>query len=185
MKKIRLFLIGVAMAVLWSGCTAFHPQDKEQMPDWKSAMQHKLPLLGHRNWILIVDKAFPDQATSGIETINTGEQLIDVVNYVKSQLDKSPHISPIIYQDKELQYINNSLSPGIEEVKSKLADILKSTEKNTILHEDIFRKIDDAAKMFTILVLKTEELHPYTSVFMELDCAYWNADKERTLRERM
>lgn len=30
---------------------------------WKQQLDRELPLLGHRNWILVVDKAFPMQTS--------------------------------------------------------------------------------------------------------------------------
>jgi hypothetical protein len=36
-----------------------------------------------------------------------------------------------------------------------------------------------------VLVIKTSGTMPYTSVFLQLDCAYWNADQESSLREAM
>lgn len=32
-----------------------------QNSDWQSKLQEKLPLLGHRNWIVITDMAYPLQ----------------------------------------------------------------------------------------------------------------------------
>ena len=40
-------------------------------------------------------------------------------------------------------------------------------------------------KTFTILVLKTRTALPYSSVFIELDSAYWDVDSERELRRNM
>jgi len=185
MMRIRLFFVWLSVtAIVFNSCTD-SSKDSKEFPDWKNALQQKLPFLGHRNWILIVDKAFPAQSSSGLVTINTGEPLVEVLQYVKKQLDSTPHIKPIIYKDLELQYVGDTLSPGIDVVKNKLKSVLKETETNTILHNDIFKKIDDASKLFSVLILKTEELHPYTSVFIELDCAYWNGDKEERLRQRM
>jgi hypothetical protein len=37
--------------------------------------------------------------------------------------------------------------------------------------------------MFRILIIKTELTIPYTSVFLELDCGYWDGEAEKQLRE--
>jgi hypothetical protein len=42
--------------------------------------------------------------------------------------------------------------------------------------------LDRAAGLFRVLIVKTNMTIPYTSVFLELDCAYWNADAEKRLR---
>ena len=58
-------------------------------------------------------------------------------------------------------------------------------QPQTILHEAVFAKFDEASKLFKIVVLKTNETIPYTSVFLQLDCSYWNAEKGKKLREKM
>jgi hypothetical protein len=45
--------------------------------------------------------------------------------------------------------------------------------------------LDAASKLFKVFILKTDEVIPYTSVFMQLDCGYWNTESEKHLRERM
>jgi hypothetical protein len=35
------------------------------------------------------------------------------------------------------------------------------------------------------LIVKTDMTIPYTSVFFELDCGYWNAEAEQRLRQAM
>ena len=39
--------------------------------DWKARVAESMPLLGHRNWILVVDSAYPLQSSPGVETIET------------------------------------------------------------------------------------------------------------------
>jgi hypothetical protein len=39
--------------------------------------------------------------------------------------------------------------------------------------------------MFSILIVKSTMTIPYTSVFLELGCGYWDADAEARLRSRM
>ena len=34
-----------------------------------------------------------------------------------------------------------------------------------------------------IVILKTDAVLPYTSIFFELDAGYWDADREKTLRK--
>ena len=46
-------------------------------------------------------------------------------------------------------------------------------------------KIDKASKLFKTLVIKTNQVIPYSSVFIELDCDYWSRDKEKQLRQLM
>jgi hypothetical protein len=153
--------------------------------NWRKQFDGYLPLLGHRNWILVVDKAYPMQSASGIETIFTGEKLIPVLKYVLSAIQDERHAKPIIYNDKELLFMRDDLSKGVEAFKANLAQALKSHKIEVIPHEEVFAKLDEASKLFNVLVLKTECLMPYTSVFIELDCGYWSAEREKILRERI
>ncbi|WP_449438014.1 hypothetical protein [Pedobacter steynii] len=54
-----------------------------------------------------------------------------------------------------------------------------------MLHDSVFRKLDTESKLFKVLVIKTNETIPYTSVFLQLDCAYWNGEKEKQLRDAL
>ena len=42
---------------------------------WKQEFEQLLPKLGHRNWILVVDQAYPLQSAQGIITIDTEQPL--------------------------------------------------------------------------------------------------------------
>lgn len=152
---------------------------------WKEKFDEQLPLLGHRNWILIADKAYPMQSADGITTINTKENLTDVLKVVLESIKKEKHTKPTIYTDKELTFMDNKLCPGVEKFKEELKDVLNGSNSLSILHDDVFSKLDKASKLFNVIVLKTECLMPYTSVFLELGCGYWPAEKEEALRNKM
>jgi hypothetical protein len=47
--------------------------------DWKDILTERLSLYGHRNWIVVVDAAYPAQTSQGIETILCEDSPIDVV----------------------------------------------------------------------------------------------------------
>ena len=160
-------------------------QQKEVSKDWKTQFNQTLPLLGHRNWIVVADKAFPQQNAAGMQVINTNENLLPVLQYVLQQVNATSHVKPIIFRDKELQFITENQAKGVKEFEREALQLFGGQEVQTILHDSVFTKLDDASKLFTIIVLKTNETIPYTSVFLELDCAYWSADKERQLRVMM
>ncbi len=133
----------------------------------------------------MVDKAFPAQTATGITVINTGESLQDVLQFTLQKIDRSLHVKPTIFTDKELEYITPQMVPYIENYKKTLHNNLRGIEPQTLLHDTVFVKIDKASKLFKIIVLKTEEIIPYSSVFIQLDCKYWSGDQEKALRERM
>ncbi len=158
--------------------------ENTQPESWKGDFEKVLPLLGHRNWVLVVDKAFPLQNAAGMNLINTGEEIEEVLSYVLERMDSSTHVTPIIYTDKELEYI-----PAFGEKETAIVEryhkLLSGVKVNSILHEEVFSKLDEASKLFSVVVLKTECTIPYTSVFMELDCRYWSGVKEEKLRALM
>lgn len=161
-----------------------HPIAPEQK-NWKTTLAEELPFLGHRNWILVVDKAFPAQNAPGIHVVNTGEELLPVLKFTLGQIAQSTHVKPIIYTDQELNFITPEMEPGIEPFKNSLKEILHGANTQTILHESVFTQIDEASKLFKVLVLKTEGTIAYSSVFLQLDCKYWSGEKESALRQAM
>jgi hypothetical protein len=51
-------------------------------------------------------------------------------------------------------------------------------------HETLIARLDEVSRMFHVVILKTTLTIPYTSTFFELDCKYWDQEKERRLQER-
>ena len=86
-----------------------------------------------------------------------------------------------------LPKINTQLKNKETEIlyRQSLGSLLGKTGAQSLPHEEIISKLDDAGKMFHILVLKTTMTIPYTSVFIRLDCGYWTDDAEKRLREAM
>ncbi|MCX2453823.1 hypothetical protein OQX61_21320 [Pedobacter sp. PLR] len=182
-------MVVLASSVAFSGCEApvsnANDVAVEKAQDWKKQLHSKLPLLGHRNWILVVDKAFPEQNAPGMEYIYANEDLLPVLKEVLTQVNSSAHVKPIIYQDQELNFITEDQAKGVRNFVSDARGILGTQKVETMLHDEVFRKLDAESKLFKVLVIKTNEVIPYTSVFLQLDCGYWNGDKEKQLRDAM
>lgn len=156
--------------------------------NWKQLFAEKLPLLGHRNWILVVDKAYPLQNSDGITVCDSGESLPEVLEYVLGEVSKSTHVHPVVYFDQELKALDESYCPGITELRNQIVEKVNAAHPyavNEMIHEDIIQKVDDRSKLFSMFVIKTEALLPYTSVFIELECGYWQPDQEKKLRDSM
>lgn len=156
-----------------------------QTADWRSRFDHQLRLLGHRNWIVIADSAFPELNAPGIETVDTGEDMLPVLKYVLARMVADEHVKPIVYRDRELNFITNEQSPGIRRSVDETDGALKDLPVQTLLHESVFAKLQTESGLFKVLVLKTRSTHPYTSVFLQLDCGYWDAAREAALRKAM
>ena len=186
MKVSRYFLIPLLSGCILASCQSnIADENADKSVKWKEQFQSQLSEFGHRNWILIVDKAYPSQNSEGVTTIDTQEDLLDVLNYSLKQIDSSTHVKPIIYTDKELNYITPQQVSNINKYRSDLKTTMGSNQPQIIPHDSVFVKIDKASKLFKVLVLKTNEVIPYSSVFLQLDCKYWSVEKEQELRKVM
>jgi len=144
-----------------------------------------LPHFGHRNWIVVADSAYPAQSRPGIETIVANAEQIAVVRQVLDAITASRHVRANVYVDRELAFVHETDAPGIDEYRRQLDAVLYGGSVNRMAHEQIIHKLDQAAQLFRILIVKTQMTIPYTSVFFELDCGYWNPVAEERLRQAM
>ena len=153
--------------------------------DWKARVSESLPLLGHRNWILVVDSAYPLQSSPGVETIETNSPQLEVVQYVLGAVSRSIHVRPLVYMDAELPFVPDSDAPGATDYRAQIKAVLHGLPVEQMPHEKVLATIDETSKQFHVLVLKTTMTIPYTSVFLRLDCKYWSAEAEQRMRARM
>jgi hypothetical protein len=185
--RSRFYSVLFGILILASGGCNNQPPDSENQEtmDWKAQFKEILSEFGHRNWVLVVDKAFPSQNSEGIITIHTGEDLFGVLSHTLKEVDQATHVKPIVYTDKELNFITSEMVSQIDEYRGRLDEMLRPYDPLVMLHDSVFVKIDKASKLFRVLVLKTEEVIAYSSVFIELDCKYWSGENENALREAM
>ena len=177
MKKRNMTLL--ALLALLTVTTSFAADN------WKEKLKKELPLLGHRNWIVVADAAYPLQTATGIETIYVDADQLEVVKGVIEELAKTKHVKPTIYTDAEMKFVAEKNAPGITAYRVGLGKVLKNQPVQVLPHEQIIGKLDEAGKTFKVLLIKTPLTKPYTSVFFQLECAYWNADAENRLRNSM
>jgi hypothetical protein len=154
-------------------------------PDWNKRLAGAMPLLGHRNWILVVDSAYPLQTAPGIETIETNVSQLEVARAVLGEIENSIQVRPVVFMDAELPFISDADAPGASAYRVEIADLLRKYPAQSLRHEKLISDIDEAGKTFHVLVLKTNMTIPYTSLFIRLDCKYWSADQEKNLRIKM
>jgi D-ribose pyranose/furanose isomerase RbsD len=161
------------------------PEAAANEGNWRQQLADELPVLGHRNWIVIADSAYPAQSNPGIETLYTGARQLEVVQAVLEALDKTKHVKPVVYLDAEMPHVPEGHAAGVSGYRTELTQLLRGRRVTSLPHEELIAKLDAAAKVFRILVLKTDLTIPYTSVFVELDCGYWGPEAEQALREAM
>ena len=186
MYRLRMVLIFVS--ILLNG-GALNGQESSTNPgatgEWRARLNRELPLLGHRNWIAVVDSAYPLQTSAGIETIETNAEQLDVARAVLDELSRSKHVRPVIFTDAELKMVPENDAAGVTAYRQTLDALLRGRAVQSLPHEEIIGKLDEAGETFHVLVLKTNMTIPYTSVFLRLDCGYWSDEQEKRLREKM
>jgi hypothetical protein len=176
-----LGVVIVSMAVA-AGCGA---QGGSTVAGWQQKLQETIPVFGHRNWIVIADSAYPAQSRSGIETVVSGADHLEVIGKTLAAVAAAKHVRPIIYTDQELKSVPDEDAPGISAYRQRLGRLLEKREVNVLEHEKIISLLDQAGQTFRVLIIKTNMTLPYTSVFLQLDCGYWSTDAEQRLRKAM
>jgi L-fucose mutarotase/ribose pyranase (RbsD/FucU family) len=152
---------------------------------WEKILDERLPLFGHRNWIVVADAAYPSQSSTGIETIVSGVSQQVAIKKVLARLRACRHVHPVIHVDQELTLVEEKDAPGVESYRNWLKGALKGLSVTMTPHDEIISSLDHAARMFSVLIVKSTMTIPYTSVFIELGCGYWDADAEARLRLRI
>ena len=162
-----------------------YPVSLTSQSNWQTRVSETMPLMGHRNWVLIVDSAYPLQSSEGVETIETNALHLDVLRFVLGAIHNSIHVRPLIYMDAELPFVPDDDAPGASAYRDQVHQILNSYKVESLLHERVINQLNETSKEFHVLVLKTTMTVPYSSVFIRLDCKYWSDDAERRMRARM
>ncbi|HEY7302629.1 MAG TPA: RbsD/FucU domain-containing protein [Bryobacteraceae bacterium] len=170
----------LALLLLFSAASAFCAEG-----NWKQILSERLPLYGHRNWIVVADSAYPVQSREGIETIVSGAGQLEVLKQVLGAIAASSHVRPVVYTDQELKFVPDKDARGVSEYRQQLAKLLGKQKVNELPHEQIIGKLDQVSQTFRVLIIKTNMTIPYTSVFLELNAGYWGADSEARLRAAM
>lgn len=157
--------------------------NQQTIPDWKETLLQKLPLLGHRNWIVVTDMAYPLQTKEGITTLFADEPYEQVVATIINSFNDFPHVLPVVYQDLELNYVQEELCPGIETFRKQMSETLAGMKVSPVKHEELIARLDSVSAAFQIIIIKTNLTMPFTSTFFELDCKYWDAEKQALLQK--
>jgi hypothetical protein len=159
--------------------------DSHKTEAWEAELKRLLPLFGHRNWIVIADSAYPAQSNPGIQTIATGTDHIVLLEETLNAIAGCEHVRPKVYLDAELKFVSEGDAPGVIELRRDMNRLLNDQIACELPHEQIISKLDASGRLFRVLILKSTLTIPYTSVFFELDCGYWNEDAESRLRSSL
>jgi len=174
------WLLTLAVAFASWSCATF-----EQKPTWQSAVARQSTQLGYRNWIVIAEASFPAHSRQGVKQVNAPADVPEVLDYVLNTLEQTQHVRPQIYTTRELRSVENDFAPGIEDLRKKLKISLHGHEPTELDQQSLLTLLEDANRSFEVLVIRTPTALPYSSVFLELQPGYWDADSETRLRERI
>jgi L-fucose mutarotase/ribose pyranase (RbsD/FucU family) len=155
------------------------------MSTWQSHFASHLPRLGHRNWIIVADAAFPEQSAEGVSVIVADAPLDETLRTVLTAIHESGHVTPKVLLDRELGFLTDELCPGVSALRASIHFETGQLPTSEGAHEMILEKLNIEAADYSILVIKTNSMIPYTSIFLQLDCGYWDNDREAILRGMM
>lgn len=181
MSLIRWFC-AAALAVATTGCGwVSNPPGG----DWRSAVANQTSQLGYRNWIVVCEASFPAHSRPGIRQVSAPVEIPEAVDYVLQSLEMTEHVRPRIYLSREMRSVENEYAPGIDEFRKKITTSLHGHEWTELDQQALVTLMEDANRGFNVLVVRTTTALPYSSVFMELQPGYWDADSESHLRQRI
>jgi len=179
MVLVRMFSV-LMMALLAQGCASM-----TSSRSWQFAVQRHVADLGFRNWIVIAEASFPSYSRPGVKQIPAQVEIPEVLSYVLQTIDQTQHVKPNVFLTRELRSMSNDSAPGIDELKKKNLEALMGLEVTSLDQESLMSLVADANRSFEVLLIRTTSALPYSSVFIELQPGYWDAESEQKLRDRI
>ncbi|MEI8039427.1 MAG: RbsD/FucU domain-containing protein [Verrucomicrobiota bacterium] len=152
---------------------------------WRGAVDHQAAQLGYRNWIVIAEASFPAQSRPGVHQVTAPVGIPEALDYVLHALEQTEDVHPQIYVTRELRAVENDYAPGIDELRKRLKSSLHGHQTTELDQQSLLTLMEDANRSFDVLVIRTQSALPYSSVFLELQPGYWDAESEARLRDRI
>lgn len=180
MQPRRTFLF-LVIALLVQGCTPMGGGGAS----WKSSVRRQTAELGFRNWIVIAEASFPAYSRNGVNLVTANAEVPEVFAHVLQEIEQTQHVKPNVYLTRELRSMNNDVAPGIDEFRTKTQQILAGRDYTSLDQESLMTLLADANRSFEVLIIRTTSALPYSSIFIELQPGYWDAESEQQLRDRI
>lgn len=152
---------------------------------WQAAVDRQAGQLGYRNWIVIAEASFPAHNRPGVRQIAAPVEIPEAVDYVLHALEQTENVRPQVYLTRELRSVENDFAPGIDDFRKRIQDSLHGHEATELDQQSLLTLLEDANRSFDVLVIRTQSALPYSSVFLELQPGYWDAESEARLRQRI
>jgi len=163
-----------------AGCQSQKP------PTFRQAMDRAMPNFGEGNMVVIADAAFPTMSHAGVSTVPMGVSSIEALKDVLASASAYGHIAPRVWVDRELMQLTDAQAPGIEQFKSRLNSAVGSVPIDASLTQDDLRgRIREVAATHRVIVIKTPNRLPFSTLYVEFDHGHWTADQDSQLRSSM
>lgn len=188
---LTVFIVGLSVcsqrieAQIPGEPTSVPPQVTGPSVPWWTQLQQEIPLLGEGNWVVIADAGYPWQVAPGVETINTAQDAPKVLTLVLGELDKTPNLRPTAWTMAEMDLVQEADAKGIANYRDSVKKALQGRPAKTLPHDQIVSRVIEAGKTVHVLVLKTNTVFPYSTVFLEVHARSLSPAAEQHLRDSM
>ena len=180
-----LSIITLIVSLLVLGCGKIGSNNGLQYEELDPGLVREIRALGTRNWIVIADESFPLHTRRGVRTLLVDKEAPEVLSGVIEVIESQQHVEPIFYRTLELEYMENDSAPGVDLYRQRITQALQGREIRDFKYKYLSVILEDAAKTFAVLVIKTKTDLPYSSIFIELDSGYWDQTSEEKLRSEI
>jgi hypothetical protein len=175
MKRLMMVLL----PLMAFGCASSKPA----MFKWHEKVEMDLQAMGQHNWIVVAQSAESYDTDPAYRMVTSDEKFLNLVKYMLKEIEDAPHVKAVIHRESELDRIQDRDAPGVEAFREKLAKLLNGKEVNVKPSAEIREQLSLAAKNRRVLVVKSEGTVPYGNIYLQLVSGYWDAGREKRLRE--
>src|SRR5262245_7222190 len=101
-------MLALAAALGAGSCseTRLRPEARAETPaleasglsgEWQRTLADRISTFGRRNLIAVVDAAFPESSSPGVETVTTGRPALEVLGALLESLRGAPHLRAHVF----------------------------------------------------------------------------------------
>lgn len=183
--KVCASLCSPLLALLISGCSSTAVLESDL--SWDDQLERQLPRLGKNSWIVIADAAYPAGHVAGVEVIVAPKPVTTVLDFVLDTLGDSQGVGATAWLSAELERIPDRDAPEIGRLHKDLCRALNAAkvEIKVAAEEEITKKVAADSAAYRTIVIRTTTPKPYSSVYLSLNCKYWDAAREKRLRDAL
>lgn len=155
-------------------------------PSFRQVADSMMPHLGAGNWIVIADASFPKSTHAGWKTAPMNIDPLQAMQDVLASTAGYGHVTPVIWIDKELMALTPAEVPGIDAfrdgVKQRAGDLLVDSTRS---ESQLIAQLRQISQSHRVVVIKTPNTLPYSTIFIELLHGNWTPAQEAALRARL